>query len=384
MKKCFVYLCKLFLLLILLPVLSLTLTNFAFSQHESITITTYYPAPFGVYNQLVTSTLGVGDNNASGGLDDADAPNPATHPGDVWIAGHLGIATTNPQNRLDVNGSSVIGAAYAGAQAAPANGLLVEGDVGIGVTNPDFTLGADLVVSNTLRLTPSTEPQASVVPEEPVFDKRVYYDVSLDRLLFLDGSTWRAIGGPQVPPSGNVSVANPQAVFYGDVVVPFRLVYQVANGWNTIGDSQPLWPVINAPPDPRLVFYDAAAQRLVYQRQNGSFRVVRNNVSAAPLVFANPNLEGAMYYDTNAHLFKYYDGFEWKEISGLQWGDVTDLSDRLDGDPAQNPGPDATVNCDDGYVATEVFLNTRKTCTKSGCTVLVIEKIGLHCQRIVN
>jgi hypothetical protein len=71
---------------------------------ETLTITTYYPAPFGVYQRLVTQTLGVGDTNASGGIDASDAPNPtvAAQEGDVWIAGDVGIGTNNPQAKLDV------------------------------------------------------------------------------------------------------------------------------------------------------------------------------------------------------------------------------------------------------------------------------------------
>jgi len=40
-----------------------------------------------------------------------------------------------PVNKLDVNGSAAIGASYAGSQTAPANGLIVQGNVGIGTIN---------------------------------------------------------------------------------------------------------------------------------------------------------------------------------------------------------------------------------------------------------
>jgi len=41
---------------------------------------------------------------------------------------------------LDVEGGAVIGAAYSGTNTAPANGLLVQGNVGIGTANPDQML----------------------------------------------------------------------------------------------------------------------------------------------------------------------------------------------------------------------------------------------------
>ena len=41
---------------------------------ESITITTYYPSPYGSYNELQTNKLAVGDVDNSGGLDAGDQP----------------------------------------------------------------------------------------------------------------------------------------------------------------------------------------------------------------------------------------------------------------------------------------------------------------------
>ena len=49
--------------------------------------------------------------------------------------GRVGIGTTAPVNKLDVEGAAVIGATYSGTNTAPANGLLVEGNVSIGTTN---------------------------------------------------------------------------------------------------------------------------------------------------------------------------------------------------------------------------------------------------------
>ena len=47
----------------------------------------------------------------------------------------VGIGTTAPKNRLDVDGSMVVGSTYAGVETADTDGLLVEGDVAIGTTS---------------------------------------------------------------------------------------------------------------------------------------------------------------------------------------------------------------------------------------------------------
>lgn len=68
-----------------------TLPVFLFA--EEITITTYYPSPYGSYSSLQTDKLGVGDNNSDGFFTAVDVP---TTTGDVWIKGNVGIGTTSP------------------------------------------------------------------------------------------------------------------------------------------------------------------------------------------------------------------------------------------------------------------------------------------------
>lgn len=78
-------------------------------QSESVTLNTYYPAPSGVYTQMITT-----DN--------------------TWLARNVGrviVGSGTPQVKLAVNGNMAVGT-YADGVAAPANGLIVSGQVGIG------------------------------------------------------------------------------------------------------------------------------------------------------------------------------------------------------------------------------------------------------------
>ncbi len=70
---------------------------------EDVTITTYYPSPYGSYSSLFTDKLGVGDNNGDGIFTNADVPGTS---GDVWIKGNVSIGTTAASGaKLNVAGT---------------------------------------------------------------------------------------------------------------------------------------------------------------------------------------------------------------------------------------------------------------------------------------
>jgi Chaperone of endosialidase len=65
-------------------------------------------------------------------------------------SGALAIGTATPSNKLDIGGAVAIGTSYAGIKTAPLNGLIVQGNVGIGTASPQYPLhfvgiGSDVV-----------------------------------------------------------------------------------------------------------------------------------------------------------------------------------------------------------------------------------------------
>lgn len=67
----------------------------------------------------------------------------------INTAGNVGIGTTTPINKLDIDGGTAIGVNYSGTNSAPTNGLIVEGLVSIGTPLPSgkVTVNDDRVAS---------------------------------------------------------------------------------------------------------------------------------------------------------------------------------------------------------------------------------------------
>jgi len=104
-------------------------------SEEKITITTYYPSPYGSYNELGAKRIAIGDtyyNNSGIAWDDAD----------LLVEGNLGIGTLSPVSKLAINGSLGVGLDYA-TKAAPENGAIIQGNVGIGTDSPVSNLAVN-------------------------------------------------------------------------------------------------------------------------------------------------------------------------------------------------------------------------------------------------
>jgi len=65
---------------------------------EDITITTYFPSPYGVYANLRSNQLAVGSGYRSSTISD----------GTLIVQSKIGVATNNPQYEMDVNGNIAV------------------------------------------------------------------------------------------------------------------------------------------------------------------------------------------------------------------------------------------------------------------------------------
>ena len=134
-----------------------------------------------------------------------------------YLAGNVGINTTSPANKLDVNGSLAVGT-YAGTASGASNELIVSGGVGIGTTNPgtaalavmNGNVGIGLTVPNqplaigqatvptTITVTGTTSPAfAGTYTMSGTYGSRSYWQGS-PGYIWWSGGNWfisAALGG---------------------------------------------------------------------------------------------------------------------------------------------------------------------------------------------
>jgi hypothetical protein len=133
--------------------------------------------------------------------------------------GGAGIGTPTPQSSVDVNGSMSIGA-YAGVTAAPGNGVIISGQVGIGTSSPNASAALDVSSTSAGLLPPrmsAAQMNAIVAPAAGL----IVLNTNTNCLEFWSGTAWQNIvcpcSGPPATPGVITGNATPCASSAGNV-----------------------------------------------------------------------------------------------------------------------------------------------------------------------
>jgi hypothetical protein len=85
----------------------LAIYSLSFAQQESVTITTYYPSPYGSYKELRVQRMAIGESYY--GSDYCWSPETCTNVidtnADLVVEGNVGIGIPSPSAKLDVSGT---------------------------------------------------------------------------------------------------------------------------------------------------------------------------------------------------------------------------------------------------------------------------------------
>jgi len=112
-------------------------------------------------------------------------------------SGRVGIGESNPGSKGSIKGNLSVGTNYSGV-AAPANGAIIEGQVGIGASAPDVSSALEINSNSKGILIPRMTTSERAAISSPATGLMVY-DTSLNQFWYFNGSSWVAAIGPQGP-----------------------------------------------------------------------------------------------------------------------------------------------------------------------------------------
>ena len=191
-----------------------------------------YPA-FSVYSntssgdQIVFSSVGSGTGDLINIYGGSGANRALYVSGTSVFSGKVGIQTGSPKSAFDVSGGMAIGS-YAGNNVAPSNGLIVSGNVGIGINNPSYLLEA----KGRVRLDSTFSDTAGIWLSDPYNQNRAFVGLQDNTVnskvgFYSEASGW----GLVLDNSGSVGI--------GTIEPPYRLTVAPSGdgsglgiGWN--------------------------------------------------------------------------------------------------------------------------------------------------------
>ncbi|HRD06360.1 MAG TPA: hypothetical protein PK037_02305, partial [Saprospiraceae bacterium] len=119
--------------------------------------------------------------------------------------GNIGIGTTTPASKLDIEGGISIGASFAGSAAAPENGAIIEGNLGLGTSTPLYPLNFANTTGQKISFW-NTSPTSNYGIGLQDFKLQIHGSTALDNVVFGYGSSSNLTETMRIQGDGKVGI----------------------------------------------------------------------------------------------------------------------------------------------------------------------------------